>query len=244
VCTDKIYQSIVDNIKILYPSGTNISYLDIGAGEGDLIDRVIQAIPVKAEACDLHIDRFKLADVPIKEINLNAEPLPYPPSSFDLVTSTEVIEHLENPRGFFRDVARILKPGGHVLITTPNVLNLKSRLRYLISGFFSLFEPLPINPKEFFSIDSHITPISSFYIAHGLESANLKFVNLVTDKYQRTSVLLLCLLWPILLIAWPFFYLRQAKKNYLKDCQLFVKLNLSLRVLLGRTVIFIARKTK
>jgi cyclopropane fatty-acyl-phospholipid synthase-like methyltransferase len=55
-----------------------------------------------------------------------------------------VIEHLGNYRDLFRQVHRILKPGGLFVLTTANVLNLKSRLRPVLTGFASLFGPLPV----------------------------------------------------------------------------------------------------
>ena len=48
----------------------------------------------------------------------------YKDKSFDVVTATEVIEHLENPRLFLRDINRVLKPGGLCVLSTPNILNL------------------------------------------------------------------------------------------------------------------------
>ncbi len=41
--------------------------------------------------------------------------------AFDVVVSSEVLEHVPDKEGFFRTVSRILKPGGHVILTTPNL---------------------------------------------------------------------------------------------------------------------------
>lgn len=48
------------------------------------------------------------------------EQLPFPPNSFDLVISRSVVEHLANPRQVFREFHRVLKPGGKVILSTPN----------------------------------------------------------------------------------------------------------------------------
>jgi SAM-dependent methyltransferase len=46
---------------------------------------------------------------------------PYDDGSFDVVTTMEVFEHVhDNPRGFLREIKRVLVPGGHVFIGTPN----------------------------------------------------------------------------------------------------------------------------
>ena len=67
--------------------------------------------------------------------NLDAS-LPWPDESFQAVISTEGIEHLENHYSFLRELHRILKPGGALLLTTPNITALRSRVRFFGSGFF------------------------------------------------------------------------------------------------------------
>lgn len=63
-------------------------------------------------------------------------PLPWPDQTFDAVFSTEGIEHLENHFSFLREMGRILKPGGVLVLTTPNITALRSRVRFFGSGFF------------------------------------------------------------------------------------------------------------
>jgi 2-polyprenyl-3-methyl-5-hydroxy-6-metoxy-1,4-benzoquinol methylase len=59
---------------------------------------------------------------------------PYPDDHFDGVTAWGVIEHMENPLHFLREVHRTLKPGGLFLLSLPNVLHLVSRLQFLFTG--------------------------------------------------------------------------------------------------------------
>lgn len=81
-------------------------------------------------------DHFRLVD-------LNG-PLPWPDASFSLVLSVEGIEHLENRFVFLREAYRVLRAGGHLLLTTPNIVSLRSRVRYLGSGFFHR-DPRPLS---------------------------------------------------------------------------------------------------
>jgi SAM-dependent methyltransferase len=64
--------------------------------------------------------------------------LPYPSSSLDLVILAEVIEHLENHRPVLAEIGRILRPGGHLILTTPNIARLHSRLHFFFTGTHKL----------------------------------------------------------------------------------------------------------
>lgn len=58
--------------------------------------------------------------------------LPFRPESFDLVTANMVVEHLDHPERQFREVARILRPGGVFLYHTPNADNYQVRIARMV----------------------------------------------------------------------------------------------------------------
>lgn len=60
--------------------------------------------------------------------------LPFSAASFDVVLSMEGIEHFEDQTGFLRECARVLRPGGRLVLTTPNVLHLNARLAAFLTG--------------------------------------------------------------------------------------------------------------
>jgi len=80
-------------------------------------------------------DTFKTADL--------SRSLPWPDAFFDAALSVEGIEHLENRHEYVRELARVLKPGGTLVLTTPNIVSLRSRVRFRGSGFFHQ-DPRPL----------------------------------------------------------------------------------------------------
>ncbi len=61
-------------------------------------------------------------------------PLPFRDGAFDALVSLEGIEHFENQAAFLRECARVLRPGGCLILSTPNVLHLSGRLSWLLTG--------------------------------------------------------------------------------------------------------------
>jgi 2-polyprenyl-3-methyl-5-hydroxy-6-metoxy-1,4-benzoquinol methylase len=62
-----------------------------------------------------------------------------PAASFDVVIAAEVIEHLENPRQVAREWFQILKPGGTLVLSTPNNESIRSLMALLVRGHYVAF---------------------------------------------------------------------------------------------------------
>lgn len=103
-------------------------------------------------AADRGAESFE-ADVPFTQADFN-EPnfaSALGEAAFDLVVSVEVIEHVESPIGFLRNIARLLKPAGVAIVTTPNVDSLPARVKFLLKG--------KIRTMDKASEPTHISPI-------------------------------------------------------------------------------------
>ncbi len=115
-----------------------VSVLDAPSGNGWL--RSVVAPEVEIDGLDLFDDRpegyrdFRAADLD------HGFPADLP--SYDAVVSCEGIEHVGNPELFLRTAAARLKPGGTVIITTPNTWHPAARMQYFLRGFFPGFPAL------------------------------------------------------------------------------------------------------
>ena len=96
---------------------------DMGCGDGRLLDIVKSACPGVGNLAGCEISGFAAANARQKGHDIQVggfETLEYPPGSFDLVFLVQVLEHLADPPGAIGKVARMLRPGGLVVIETPS----------------------------------------------------------------------------------------------------------------------------
>ncbi len=243
--TDKILLATFQLIKDIhhqYPA----THLDIGSGAGSLIKLLRNNLSIQSTACDYTDTLMNEEGVKVEIANLNTEKLPFADGAFDIVTCTEVIEHLEHYRETIQEAFRVCKAGGTFVVTTPNILNLKSRLRFLFFGFYNLFGPLHFRESKLYSTGGHITPIGLFYLIHSLVDAGFSEITVRVDKRQTTSLIYLVFLYfPILFVSR--FLLKTEIKKYktVDDENLpYVKKMNSVDILTGRTIVVGCKKIK
>ena len=196
-------------------------------------------LKVESSVCDYTDELMKIPGQKVDIANLNHEPLPYGDATFDVVTATEVIEHLEDFREVLREIYRVLKPGGVCILSTPNILNLNSRLRFLWFGFWNLFGPLPVKNSALYSTGGHINPVSWFYVAHALLDAGFATVSPHIDRRQRSGIAKLIFLYPLIRLmgARAMHQERHRVKTLDEANEPLVYAMNSIDMLLGRTVI-------
>lgn len=137
--------------------------LDVGCGYGRVLEQIANRIK-EGYGCDfapgnINMDRIHMikADVTIN--------LPFTDDSFDVVICREVIEHLTNPYDCLKEMYRVIKPEGELILTTPNhntnnnlvYIILKGGIRYA-PGHIVEFTPFQLHRlvSQFFEIKEHI----------------------------------------------------------------------------------------
>ena len=120
---------------------------------------------------------------------------PFKDGSFDVVLSMEGIEHFENQTGFVRECARVLRPGGLLILSTPNVLTMSARASQFLTGS-RILKHGPINEistlrgrngKRMYH--GHAYLIDAFRLRYILRIVGLEAFELRGTTLSRTSLL-------------------------------------------------------
>ena len=194
-------------------------------------------------ATDIGADGFEAAEVPFRALDLN-ERLPFPADAFDLVYAIEVFEHLHRPYDVLRECHRILKPGGFLVVSTPNILHLQSRLRFLLTGFHDLYQPPSAAPANAARLCGHVMPLHVAYYAYGLRRAGFSEVHYAHDKRRGTSTLFSILLYPLLALSrWLFMRgIRRYDAAVFEENKAVLALANSGAFFTSRSLMFVTRK--
>jgi 2-polyprenyl-3-methyl-5-hydroxy-6-metoxy-1,4-benzoquinol methylase len=212
--------------------------LEIPAGEGALAWQLHKA-GYEVTAGDIDPKFFKVAPIPCVHIDLNRR-FPIEDSQFDFISCIEGIEHLEDQFAFVRECCRVLKPGGRLVLSTPNILNLASRLKFLFSGFYSLV-PRPINEFSQVPVFDHIHPLTYYQLRYMLHTQGFQIAQVTTD-FARRSAAALYFLWPLVRLYSVRTMRKETDPQQRQANREIRRLMSSRRLLLGRTLIVVARK--
>jgi len=149
--------------------------IDVGAGQGALTERFSEA-GYRVTAVDIDAADFKAKNY-LRRITLNFNDkvevesfMKIHAGKYDVVLGIEVIEHVENPWSYVRQLVDLAKQGGLVVISTPNPTSWHSRLRFLISGVYDEFSEI--------SQEGHINPISPWELAMIMKKSNLSSIKI------------------------------------------------------------------
>ena len=226
---------LLEKIKEIFSKERKGKILDLGCGDGDY-SKILKDLGYQVIACDLDEERFQYKDkIEFRKCDITQN-LEFPEKVFDYVLLLEVIEHLKDPYSVVKEINRILKVNGILVISTPNVLNLKSRLRFLFEGAFDYFREPPLyqmrNPKEkIFNL--HLVPYRYQELEYLLASSGFIIDSVFTSMYEGFG---LSFILPFIALQ-SFFKEKRAKKKGTLDYSRINKILLSKQLLYGRHLI-------
>ena len=131
---------------------------DVGCGQGAFSKLVLEA-GYHVRGVDGDIQQCRVLGVPCDSLDLNdvAQVEHFVRAQggrADVTVALEIIEHIRNPWAFMRFCADMTKPGGHILLSTPHIESIYSRLLFLRTGQFLMFQ-------DYRKLFGHINPMTA-----------------------------------------------------------------------------------
>jgi len=230
----EIHDKVLELVKGLGPAAGKRA-LDAPLGFGHMATRLDEA---GYAVTGLDIDLKQSEELPsriTRQLGNFNQPLPLPDATFDLVTSLEGIEHVENHFLMTRELGRVTKPGGHLIISTPNICNLEDRLNFLARGAFYRFISRAEMERNGNGYD-HQNLITYVELRQVLDWAGFEVMRVERDRAKWKQNVFLFPLW-LLLKAYAAAQSAKRKAKYLLP-----ETSAPPVLLGGNTIIILARK--
>jgi 2-polyprenyl-3-methyl-5-hydroxy-6-metoxy-1,4-benzoquinol methylase len=177
-----------------FSSDCNLCIADIGCDDGQLLSLLSERGYGNLTGIGYHVtvplraNKFEQVDLSSENWSSRLSGL-----TFDCVISTDVIEHQTNPYAFLVEIRKIIKTDGKLILTFPNVHNLRSILGYAISGRFSGFfgpnfnDGHPLYDQHIFVPNMHL--LHYFLKLTGFTVQRLEYVFGMGRLFAQTTVL-------------------------------------------------------
>lgn len=202
-----IRDAIVKRVRLL-PGYPRFDLLDLSCGQGEIMATLagegcrVRGTHYRADDYKHHSGEKKYnAGLPVDEGIDLLQPLPYESASRDVVLLSEVVEHLPNWMPVVREAARILRPGGWLILSTPNVHRVHSRLQFLLTGTHKLIRRRvgwDLSPDDLYAY--HINPVDFPLLHTVLHQAGMSVESLAFTRFKLQHAWLLAL-YPLIAVC-------------------------------------------
>jgi SAM-dependent methyltransferase len=185
--------------------------LDLPAGRGDDSRRLV-ALGYDVVPADLFPETFDTRIGPKCVPADLAARLPFDDASFDYLLCSEAIEHLPDQLATLRECARVLRPRGRLFLTTPNLLSLRARVAFMLTGnraFKTWVDEITSvwGYQDGRIYHGHAFLINYLQLRYLLWQSGLRVVEVVANRFSWTS------LWLLPLVPWVWLASRGAMRK-------------------------------
>jgi len=209
--------------------------LDCPAGEGPF-SKMLYESGFNPTCCDIFPDQFKVPELTCTFCDLN-EKVPHDDACFDAVTCLNGLERVWARGGALKEIARVVKPGGTIVISYPNQGDMRRRMMNFVTGSVTWNV---VGPPHV--CDPYIDPPASNFryamttanVLSGLESVGVDLVSIKATHYKKGS-LILAPLAPIPMLAAVLASPRQKKTYFLGETS-------SIDALFGAFLVVVGKK--
>jgi SAM-dependent methyltransferase len=192
-------RSVVRLIRSCTPAGGKV--LEISCGDGrHLLPLVEAGFHVRGTNFSKYDD--EAPGLPVDHGVDLRQGLPHEAGSFDTVVLVDVIEHLSDHNRAVAELARVCREGGHVIVLSPNIMKLNSRLQFLLTGLHKLkrdFVGFDVAPDRAFTFHNHPPHLPTFL--YQMRSHGLRLSAFTAEGYKWRSLVPWVLLGPLVWIA-------------------------------------------
>lgn len=168
---EPVYETVATTLASKCSLGETL--VDVGCGRGNLW-KLTRPLFNRY----LGIDLVKYQGFPIDGeflcCDLESYSIPLPSENADAVVTLETIEHLDNPRAFMHEVVRLVKPGGWVVVTTPNQLSILSKMTLVVKNQFNAFQAASYPAHRTALLEIDLIRIAS---ESGLSEISIEYTN-------------------------------------------------------------------
>lgn len=213
--------------------------LDIPYGTGRF-SRHLEEFGFDVYRADINPGVVKVSNKKFVKADLNGR-IDFDNDAFDYCLCIEGIEHTFNPNNVIQELSRVLKPGGILYLSTPNVCRLKNRVHYFFTGISDIIEPAPLPVEVPHNFGLHVMSVPLPQLDYFLRKHGLQILQIYAAKYH--SKIISKLLRPLIKVKMRRAYRRCRDENAKIVTGRLEKLMLSDEILSGEGLVIKAEKT-